>query len=247
MFRITTFIILVAGILAIVPAAPHARAQQEQSEPFQNVQILTDIPGDELRYIMQVTSRTLGVRCEHCHDRAGWHLDDKPEKHTARDMMRMVAVAGEEYFQGFEAASCWTCHRGSTKPETEVDPEMMAMVRAMPATAFSDETRPAGEVYENLHQLGDIPANELREVMYTFVASLGVCCTHCHTPGDWSSDDQIQKLMARRMIEIRAGLQDDFFDGREVLTCWTCHRGEPRAQTNVPRELLPPRPQKWKK
>ena len=244
MLRISFFIVLIVGILAAVLSTPHATAQQQQAEPFQNVQILTDVPADELRYIMQVTSRTLGVRCEHCHERAGWHLDDKPEKRTARKMMHMVAVAGEEYFQGFEAPSCWTCHRGSTKPETEADPEMMAMVRAMQATAFSDETRPAGEVYENLRQLGDLPANELREVMYTFVAALGVGCTHCHIPGDWSSDDNIEKLMARRMIEIRAGLQNDFFDGREVLTCWTCHRGEPRAQTKVPRELLPPRPGK---
>ena len=241
MLRIASFIVLIVGIAAVDLAAPQEIAQPEQAEPFQNVQILTDVPADELRYIMQVTSRTLGVRCEHCHERAGWHLDDKPEKITARNMMHMVGVAAEEYFQGFEAPSCWTCHRGSTKPETEVDPEMIEMVRAMAATAFSDEVRPAGEVYENLRQLGDVPANELREVMYTFVASLGVGCTHCHIPGDWASDDQIQKLMARRMIEIRAGLQNDFFDGREVLTCWTCHRGEPRAQTNLPRELLPPR------
>jgi len=191
MLRITSSIAVTTGVLVIALAVSPARAQQDEIELHKNLQILTDLSADELRYIMQVTSRTLGVRCEHCHERAAWHLDDKTEKKTARDMMHMVSVLGEEYFQGFEAPSCWTCHRGSTKPETQIDSEMMAMVRTMSTTAFSDEVRPAHDVYENLQQLRDIPANELREVMYTFVASLGVGCTHCHTPGDWSSDDQI--------------------------------------------------------
>lgn len=220
---------------------PESKGQASNDGSYRNLQILQEVPTDELTYLMKVISLTLGVKCEHCHQMEAWHLDQKPPKAIARKMMHMVSVAGQEYFQGFESASCWTCHRGARTPEIEPNSELMAMVRKMPSTAFSDEDIPAQEVYENLKLLGAIPANGLREVMYTFVASLGVGCTHCHIPGKWSSDAKIQKLMARRMIEIRTGLQDDFFGGREVLSCWTCHRGEPQAQTNLPRELLPSR------
>ncbi len=246
MKRTAQALVVVAGIMILGRLVASSEGAQEgtpQEQPYLNVQVLGHVvPRSELTFLMQIFARSLGVRqCEPCHVRGGWELDDNPRKKTARNMIHMVSVAGTRYFEGIEAATCWTCHRGSTTPRAEVDAEMMEMVRFAPTTAFPDDDRSAREVYENLEQFGDIPARQLRDVMQTYSASLGVGCTHCHVSGDWASDEKFQKRMARRMHEIRTGLQDDFFDSRQALSCWTCHQGQPRPETNLPRELMPPR------
>ena len=100
-------------------------------------------------------------------------------------------------------------------------------------------------MYQNAQQYGNIPANRLASVMHAYRGSLGVGCDHCHLADDWASDEKPAKQMARRMFDIRVGMQNDFFEGKQVLSCWTCHRGEARAQTNPPPEMLPPRGNWW--
>ena len=72
-------------------------------------------------------------------------------------------------------------------------------------------------------QGADLPAT-----MQSFVQALGLLdkgtCGFCHVE-DRSSDAKIQKVTARRMIIMMRGINGTFGDGKQHVTCFTCHRG----------------------
>jgi photosynthetic reaction center cytochrome c subunit len=89
----------------------------------------------------------------------------------------------------------------------------------------------AGEVFKNVQALKAIPVDEFMGTMGLFSAALTVCCGDCHTGAGTSNpkweDDPPRKLIARRMIQMVNALNRESFGGRQVVTCWTCHRGTP--------------------
>jgi hypothetical protein len=70
---------------------------------------------------MQTYSAALGVEtqggCNYCHE-ADRSADTKPAKVKARQMIEMVADINAKFGDGKVHVTCWTCHQGSTKPET---------------------------------------------------------------------------------------------------------------------------------
>ena len=93
----------------------------------------------------------------------------------------------------------------------------------------------AEEVFKNLQVLKGIPVNEFMETMGFFTASLGADCTFCHVAesgGSWEryADDNPHKRTARRMVLMVAAINRDSFGGRQVVTCYTCHRGGDRPR-----------------
>jgi photosynthetic reaction center cytochrome c subunit len=93
----------------------------------------------------------------------------------------------------------------------------------------------AEEVFKNLQVLKGIPVNEFMETMGFFTASLGVDCTFCHVAesgGSWEryADDNPHKRTARRMALMVSAINRDSFGGRQVVTCYTCHRGANRPR-----------------
>jgi hypothetical protein len=80
-----------------------------------NLQILKP---EELRDNMMLFTRSLGVRCDYCHveDRAS---DENPHKTTARMMLTMAHDINAKFPDGKVHVTCYTCHHGSTKPETD--------------------------------------------------------------------------------------------------------------------------------
>jgi hypothetical protein len=85
---------------------------------YKNIQILKGLPAPQLQSTMAAFARSLGVSCTYCHVPDAFEKDDKDAKLTARKMIRMVNTIGD-FFNDASAVSCWTCHRGKTKPETE--------------------------------------------------------------------------------------------------------------------------------
>jgi hypothetical protein len=65
----------------------------------------------------------------------------------------------------------------------------------------------------------------LMETMRAFRTALGVECSFCHVRGDFASDDNHHKLVARKMIELVRSINPQFPDGKEHVSCYTCHRG----------------------
>src|SRR6185503_9093 len=63
-----------------------------------------------------------------------------------------------------------------------------------------------------------------RPMMGQMRASLGVMCTHCHVQ-DRASDELPKKLIARNMMIMVKEINAKFPDGKEHVTCYTCHRG----------------------
>jgi hypothetical protein len=64
---------------------------------------------------------SLGVGCDHCHvtsDNGPWPFekDDKKEKQTAREMMKMMQAINDQNFGGRQEVTCATCHQGHAEP-----------------------------------------------------------------------------------------------------------------------------------
>ncbi len=110
------------------PAAP-----KTAGEAFKNVRVLKDIPADQLIPTMQFISASLGVECNYCHVQGAFEKDDRKPKKAARTMMQMMAAIDKENFDGDRDVTCFTCHRGSPKPES------------IPAVA-TEEPKPEPEV-----------------------------------------------------------------------------------------------------
>jgi hypothetical protein len=102
------------------PAAPAVAGEKTLGQTGKNVQVLKDLPESQLGTVMNFVAASLGKRCDYCHvNKDGtwvWESDDKPEKQTAREMMKMVLAINKSTFRGETAVSCYTCHRGRTSP-----------------------------------------------------------------------------------------------------------------------------------
>ncbi|HXI11770.1 MAG TPA: c-type cytochrome [Thermoanaerobaculia bacterium] len=99
-----------------VPA--QARSQEKPApQVYKNIQVFKELPASQLQAVMTFMAGSLGVKCSHCH--AGpFDKDDKPEKQTARRMIRMVLDINKGNFDGVNAVTCYTCHRGQPTPLT---------------------------------------------------------------------------------------------------------------------------------
>lgn len=82
-----------------------------------------------------------------------------------------------------------------------------------------------------------LPANvNIQQTMGAFRTALGVQCTYCHVQGDFPSDDNAKKSVARNMLRIAADINAGFPDGKVHVTCYTCHRGAAKPLTEAPAE-----------
>jgi hypothetical protein len=75
-----------------------------------------------------------------------------------------------------------------------------------------------------------------RAAMPVFVASLGAMdCNFCHdAAAGKDSDANPKKATARMMIQMVMDINKGFGDGKEHVTCYTCHRGANKPLTVAP-------------
>ena len=105
-----------------------------------------------------------------------------------------------------------------------------AQAQAAPRAQMSDVA------FKNIQVLKGIPVDEFMGTMGLFSAALSVCCGDCHVGAgtdapDWAADPP-RKKVARKMVEMVNAINKQNFNGRQVVTCWTCHRGaQAPAQT----------------
>lgn len=113
-------LILVVFSLAGVGAGQTGRAKTDapklSEQVFKNIQVLKGTPSDQLIPAMQFISSSLGVECSFCHVEGALEKDDKKPKQTARKMMQMMAVINQANFESKRKVTCYSCHRGSTRP-----------------------------------------------------------------------------------------------------------------------------------
>jgi photosynthetic reaction center cytochrome c subunit len=87
----------------------------------------------------------------------------------------------------------------------------------------------ADDVFKNIQVLKGLTVDEFMGTMGLFSAALNVCCGDCHIGAGGSNPqwekDQPRKVIARQMVRIMNKVNKDNFNGSQVVTCWTCHRG----------------------
>jgi outer membrane lipoprotein-sorting protein len=93
----------------------------------------------------------------------------------------------------------------------------------------------AERVFKNVTVLRGIPVDEFMGTMGVFSAALGFSCEDCHTASsnDWANyakDVSPRKQMARRMVTMMTEINKQYFGGRQVVTCFSCHRGSNRPK-----------------
>jgi photosynthetic reaction center cytochrome c subunit len=93
----------------------------------------------------------------------------------------------------------------------------------------------AEEVFKNIRVLRGLPVDEFMGTMGVFSAALGMSCEDCHSASDttWENyalDTSPRKVTARRMVQMMASINQTSFGGRQVVTCYTCHRGSGRPR-----------------
>lgn len=95
------------------------------------------------------------------------------------------------------------------------------------------ENLPAEQVFHNIEILKGKRASRLPEVMKSLNRLLGVQCTFCHVAGAWEKEEPENKRTTRRMFKMVGSISEKYFDGRNEVTCWTCHRGSPKPSNGA--------------
>ena len=90
----------------------------------------------------------------------------------------------------------------------------------------------ADDVFKNVQALKGLSVDDFLLTMGIISAAVGSDCVGCHPSAgtdhvDWAFDTP-RKLTARRMVQMVTAINRDNFGGRQVVTCWTCHRGRDR-------------------
>jgi len=96
-------------------------------------------------------------------------------------------------------------------------------------TAPPEKPQLAEEAFKNIQALKGIPVDDFMGTMGVMSAALGFDCSECHNGAgtdrvDWAADTQ-RKIIARRMVKMVTTINHDNFSGRQMVTCWSCHRG----------------------
>lgn len=115
-----SFAAAVVIVTLLYPAHParsqSAPAGKTAGEVFKNVQVLKNIPANQLIPSMRFIASSLGVHCEFCHVEGAFYKDTKRPKITARHMIAMELAINKQNFGGRTEVTCYTCHRGMTHP-----------------------------------------------------------------------------------------------------------------------------------
>ncbi|HVZ21311.1 MAG TPA: photosynthetic reaction center cytochrome c subunit family protein [Vicinamibacterales bacterium] len=97
----------------------------------------------------------------------------------------------------------------------------------------------AGEYFKNVSTstLKELSVDDFIGAMGVMTDALGLDCADCHPNAgtdkvDWVFDTQ-RKKTARRMVEMVAALNKQFFGGAQMVTCWTCHHGRVTPATSI--------------
>jgi hypothetical protein len=107
--------------------------------------------------------------------------------------------------------------------------------------AGAQNPRPAEQVYKNIKVLQGTAADSFNQGMHLISGALGVNCEYCHVERDFVSDSVKKKDVARAMITMTAELNQKSFEGKQVITCYTCHQGHaiPVGMPKLPRPNYP--------
>ncbi len=100
----------------------------------------------------------------------------------------------------------------------------------------------AEQAFKNVQALKGISAADFMGTMGIMTAALGFDCSECHVAAgtdkvDWAADTP-RKVIARRMVNMVTTINQTNFGGRQLVTCWTCHRGRDKPVVTPALDLV---------
>lgn len=121
LFRVGIVLALLAtavdsSLAQTAPANVSSPIGKTAAEAYHNVQVLKEIPANQLIPAMQFITYSLGVECSYCHVEGALEKDDKKTKQKARKMMQMMAAINRDNFDSKQTVTCNSCHRGAPRP-----------------------------------------------------------------------------------------------------------------------------------
>jgi hypothetical protein len=142
-------------------APPQGRGQQAPPAPtgpfapekYKDIQVLTDVPADQLDNTMRYFVAATGINCSGCHvrDQAtgefSYEKNDVRGKATARAMIKLVQTVNAGDFGG--RINCGTCHAGRNQPAglqpaTMFTADQLAQMAAQAAAQAARQGGPGG-------------------------------------------------------------------------------------------------------
>jgi hypothetical protein len=195
-------------------AWPPVVSNEPAEKAFPNIKVLTGRPASDVPLVMATFTRALGVSCSTCHVAGSWALEDKPQLGIAREMYRMTSTFGSGLLADRGGLTCWTCHRGQTKPARFPSTELQGELAKWPA------------------ELAATP-DALKLTMTVYARSLGVTCEFCHVAGDWKSQAKAPMRTVPTMLALFTAMPTLSPVAANRSQCWMCHQGQ-RVPERVP-------------
>jgi photosynthetic reaction center cytochrome c subunit len=115
---------------------------------------------------------------------------------------------------------------------------------AAPGGQAAAQGRPmlSDEAFKNVQALKGIPVDDFMLTMGIMTSALAFDCADCHENAgtdrvNWAADTP-KKVTARKMVFMVQAINKDNFGGRQMVTCFTCHRNRDRPLTTPTMEML---------
>jgi hypothetical protein len=120
-------------------------------------------------------------------------------------------------------------------------PRLLVCVAALTLVLLSgialsqEKAQTSDQIFKNVQVLKGIPVDDFMGTMGLMSAAVGYDCSECHIGAgtekvNWAADNG-KKIIARKMVTMVAAINRDNFQGRQVVTCWSCHHGRDRPST----------------
>ena len=192
-YQLAAVAVLVTALLSPASAQEGllSAAGPTSGERYKNIQVLKDLPADQLHDVMKYMAATTGGNCQTCHVRGAdgefaYEKDDNDHKTSARTMIQMVRAINTQHFKGEDRVTCATCHQARREPSPvpplsqPLTPDQIAALAertagrqggAPPAPAQAGAARGAGAAPAG--RGAQRPTETVDEVLDKDVAALG--------------------------------------------------------------------------
>jgi photosynthetic reaction center cytochrome c subunit len=213
-------------ILGSAMASAQAQGDRRPAEQvFKNVQALKGIPADEFMATMGFFSASLGLSCGDCHTSESggdWakYADDSDKKRRTRGMIAMVNTMNKNSFAGRRVLTCYTCHRGTSTPETTPDlSQFYATLRSREPDRMVSPFPGAPEAGQIIDKYLQTIGGEQRAASLTSIAAKGTLQPY-GVPKKYALELYAKAPAQRTMIvhDLAGGDTIETFDGREAWT-----------------------------